>query len=114
MNIKIGIRKVEGVSVVDLTGRLVLGPETAALRETLNALLEASEKKILLNLAGLTYIDSSGLGALVAVLASATRAKAHLKLLNLDGNVHDTIRTTRLHMVFEVFNDEAKALKSFG
>ena len=114
MNLKLNIRNIDGVSVVDLSGRLILGEESIALRQALKDLLENDEKKLLLNLAGVGYIDSSGLGTLVSGLASATSANASLKLLNLDRKVHDVIRTTHLHMVFEVFDDEAKAVRSFA
>src|SRR5204862_6519372 len=114
MNLKLNIRNVDDVSVVDMRGRLILGEESSALRLALKDLLANDEKKILLNLAGVGYIDSSGLGTLVSGLASATSANAQLKLLNLDRRVHDVIRTTHLHLVFEVFDDEAKAIRSFA
>ena len=114
MKLNLNIRNVDGVSVVDLSGRLVLGEEAISLRQALNDLLAKDEKKILLNLAGIGYVDTSGLGTLVTGLASATSANAQLKLVNLDRRVHDVIRTTRLHMLFEVFVDEAKAICSFA
>jgi len=114
MNLKISVRHIDEVSILDLSGRLVLGPESAALHAAIRDLLTAGEKKILLNLAGVVYIDSSGLGALVGGLASATAAVAQLKLLNLDRKVHDVIRTTHLHLVFAVFDDESKAIRSFS
>ena len=114
MNLILNIRNVDGVSVIDLSGRLILGEESIALRLALKDLLAKDEKKILLNLAAVGYIDSSGLGALVSGLASAASANAQLKLLNLDRRVHDVIRTTHLHLVFEVFDDEAKAIRSFA
>ena len=114
MNLNLNVRSVDGVSVVDLSGRLVLGEESNALRLALKDLLEKNEKKILFNLADVRYIDSSGLGTLVSGLASANNANAQLKLLNLDPRVHDVIRTTHLHLVFAVFDDEATAIRSFA
>lgn len=113
MNLKITERKVDGVTVLDLSGRLVLGEETSALRETLKTLANNGHKKILLNMADVHYIDSSGLGALVAGYSTVSAQQGQLKLLNLNGKVHDLLRVTRLLTVFETFDDERKALSSF-
>ena len=114
MKFKLTHRKVDGVAIVDLGGHLILGQETGALRTTIEELLAAGEKKVLLNLAGVGYIDSCGLSLLVGGFLSATSAKGQMKLVNLDRRVHDVIRVTRLHTVFEVFNDEREAIHSFA
>ena len=114
MSLKISARKVEGVTVLDLSGRLVLGEESAALRDTLKDLPSKGQKKILLNLADLSYIDSSGLGALVSGYTTLAAQQGQLKLLNLTKKIHDLLQITKLLTVFEVFNDEKTAIKSFS
>jgi anti-sigma B factor antagonist len=113
MELKITDREVKGVTVVDLGGRLVLGEGTSALRDRLKSLTNDGHKKILLNLKGLSYIDSSGLGALVAGYATVTSQQGQIKLVSLDGKVHDLLRVTKLLTVFEAFDDENKAVASF-
>jgi len=106
------IRKVEGVQIVDLTGRITIGEETSVLRETLKTLLQNNHTRVLLNLADVTYIDSSGLGELVNGFTNFNRQGGKLKLLNLTKKVHDLLSITKLLTVFEVFEDEAKAIQS--
>jgi anti-sigma B factor antagonist len=106
------IRKVEGVQIVDLTGRITIGEETSVLRETLKTLLQNNHTRVLLNLADVTYIDSSGLGELVNGFTNFNRLGGKLKLLNLTKKVHDLLSITKLLTVFEVFEDEAKAIQS--
>jgi anti-sigma B factor antagonist len=107
-------RKVDGVNIVDITGRIILGEESAALRHVVNDLLASGEKKILLNMAHVDYIDSSGLGYLVSAFTSAKKQGGELKLLNLAVDVKDVMQITRLYIVFEVFEDEATAVKSYN
>jgi len=113
MSMKIATRKANDVTVLDLSGRLVLGEETSRLREMLKDLSGNTSKKILLNLKDVTYIDSSGLGALVGGYATVSGQQGQLKLENLNGKVHDLMRVTKLLTVFEVYDDEDKAIKSF-
>jgi anti-sigma B factor antagonist len=113
MSLTASDRQVNGVTVVDLNGRLVLGEESKLLREKLKNLAGQGQKKILLNLAGVSYIDSSGLGALVGGYTTLTSQQGQLKLLNLTKNIHELLQLTRLLTVFEVHNDEAAAVKSF-
>jgi anti-sigma B factor antagonist len=113
MSIQIATRKVNDVTVLDLSGRLVLGEETSKLRETLKQLSGDGHKKILLNLKDVSYIDSSGLGALVGGYATVSGQQGQLKLVNLNNKVHDLLRVTKLLTVFEVFDDEGKAVSSF-
>ena len=113
MSLKITDRKADGVTVLELHGRIVLGEETTSLRETLKNLVGRGEKKILLNLAGVSYIDSSGLGTLVGGYTTVTGQQGQLKLLNLTKKVHDLLQVTKLLTVFDVFDEEAKAVGSF-
>jgi anti-sigma B factor antagonist len=107
-------RQVGNVTIVDISGRIVLGEESAALREMVCDLLSKGHKKILLNLSDVNYIDSSGLGNLVSSFTSARKQGGELKLLNLTNKVHDVMQITRLYTVFEILDDEAAAVKSFG
>ena len=113
MSLKASNRQVDGVTVVDLSGRIVLGEGSEILRETLRDLGSRGQKKLLLNLGDVNYIDSSGLGALVSGYTTVTGQQGQLKLLKLTKKVHDLLQITKLLTVFEVFDDETLALKSF-
>ena len=113
MSLKTSSRQVDGVTVVDLSGRIVLGEATTALREILQGLAGRGQTKILLNLGEVSYIDSSGLGALVSGYTSLANQQGQLKLVNLTKKVQDLLQITKLLTVFEVFDDEAKAVQSF-
>jgi anti-sigma B factor antagonist len=108
------IRQVGDVTVVDLNGRIALGEESAGLRDLIANLLSEGHVKILLNLAGVDYIDSSGLGALVSGVASVRRAGGEMKLVNLSNKVDDLMEVTRLYTVFDIADNEQAALASFG
>lgn len=114
MSFQVKQRKAEDVTVLDLSGRIVLGEETARLEETLKALIARGEKKILLNLAEVTYIDSGGLGALVRSQTAALAQEGRIKLLNVPAKVKTLLRITKLQGPFEMFADEASAVRSFG
>jgi len=114
MNMTTKIRQVGGVTIVDISGRIVLGEESAALRELICNLLDKGQRQILLNLGDVNYIDSSGLGCLVSALGSLRRQQGELKLLNLTNKVHDLMQITKLYTVFDIMDDEAVAVKSFG
>jgi anti-sigma B factor antagonist len=101
------------VTVVALTGRITLGEGTSRLRDAVRQTLERGRKKIVLNLAEVVYVDSSGLGELVHALTSVRRAGGQLKLSNLQALMRDLIQITRLYSVFEAFPDEQSAVKSF-
>jgi anti-sigma B factor antagonist len=107
-------RKVESVNIVDLSGRITIGEGTAILKETVRTLMQKSQPKILLNLGDVSYIDSSGIGELVSSFTTAGKLGGKLKLLNLTKKVHDLLSITKLLTVFEVFEDEARAIKSFS
>ncbi|MCH8266770.1 MAG: STAS domain-containing protein [Acidobacteria bacterium] len=114
MSIKASSRQVDSVTIVDLSGRITLGEATSILREALQDLAGKGQKKILLNLADVNYIDSSGLGGLISGYTSLTNQGGQLKLVNLTKKVHDLLQITKLLTVFEVFSDEATAIKSFN
>ena len=114
MALKITERVVDGVAVVALEGRIVLGEESNALREKVKSLLAAGQKKIVLNMSNVTYIDSSGLGTLVASHSSTRAQDASLKLSNLGAKFQEILQVTKLVTVFEVYPSEAAAIASFG
>ncbi len=108
------IREVEGVSIVDLSGRITLGEGSGQLRDTVRKLLEKDQKKILLNLGDVSYIDSAGLGELVSSYTTAANQGAKVKLLNLQKKVKDLLQITKLYTVFDEFSNEATAIMSFS
>jgi anti-sigma B factor antagonist len=114
MNLTASTRQIEDVTIVDISGRIVLGEESAALRNLVSELLAKGHRKILFNLGDVSYIDSSGLGHLVSAYTSVRSQGGELKLLNLAKNVHDVMQMTRLYTVFDVKDDEAEAMRSFG
>jgi anti-sigma B factor antagonist len=107
-------RQVDGVAVVDMSGRITLGEGSVVLRDTIRDLVGKGQKKILLNLGNVTYIDSSGIGELVSAFTAVRREGGELKLLNLTKKVHDLLQITKLYTVFDIKDDEATAIKSFG
>jgi anti-sigma B factor antagonist len=106
-------RRIEGVNIIDLSGRITIGEGTVVLRDAVRNLLQRNEKGILLNLADVSYIDSSGIGELVSSFTTVGNQGGRLKLLSLTKKVHDLLSITKLLTVFEVFDDEAKAIRSF-
>ena len=114
MALKFTNREVDGVSVVALDGRIVLGEESNALRERVKALVAEGKKKIVLNMANVTFIDSAGLGTLVAAHHSAKSQGAALKLCHLGSKFQEVLQITKLLTVFEVFDTEAAAVASFS
>jgi len=112
MALKITERDVNGVSVVSLEGRIMLGEETGKLREKVKSLLAQGKKDIVLNLAGSSMIDSSGLGALVAAYSSAKEANANLRLSNLGARLNQVLQITKLYTVFEIFDTEEEAVRA--
>ena len=114
MTMKASSRKVDGVTIVDLSGRITLGEGSVVLRDTVKELSTQGNKKILLNLGDVTYIDSSGIGELVSAFTSVRNAGGELKLLNLTKKVHDLLQITKLYTVFDISDDEASAIASFN
>lgn len=113
MNMSIGARHVGGVTIVDISGRIVLGEESAALRNLVHDLLSKGHKSILVNLADVDYIDSPGLGYLISAFTSVRKEHGQVKLLNLKKKVHELMHITKLYTVFDIFDDEAVAIRSF-
>lgn len=114
MSMKATNRQVDGVTVVDMSGRITLGEGSVVLRDTIRDLVGKGQKKILLNLGDVTYIDSSGIGELVSAFTAVRREGGELKLLNLTKKVHDLLQITKLYTVFDIKDDEATAIKAFG
>ena len=113
MNLKLSTRQVDGVTIVDCSGRITLGEGSVVLRDAVKDLLSKGQKKIVLNLADVNYIDSSGIGELVSAYTTAKNQGGELKLLNLTKKVHDLLQITKLYTVFDVKDDEASAVKAF-
>ena len=113
MDLNISNKQVGDVSVVALKGRIVLGEGSSSLRERIKSLLVDGKKKVVLNMANVTYIDSAGLGALVAALISAKKEGAVLLLSDLGTKFYEIMQVTRLLTVFNVFTAEAEAISSF-
>ncbi|MBI4167120.1 MAG: STAS domain-containing protein [Acidobacteria bacterium] len=114
MSMKATLRQVDGITVVDMSGRITLGEGCTQLRELVRDQLGKGSKHLLLNLADVTYIDSSGIGELVSGFTTVSNQGGKLKLLNLTKKVHDLLQITKLYTVFDVYDDEAKAVGSFG
>jgi anti-sigma B factor antagonist len=110
---KTSSRQVDGITILDLSGRITLGEGSVVLREAVKELSAQGQKQILLNLGNVTYIDSSGIGELVGAFTSIRNAGGDLKLLNLTKKVHDLLQITKLYTVFDVWDDEATAISSF-
>ena len=113
MSMKASTRQVDGVTVVDLSGRITLGEGSVVLRDTVRELIGKGDKKILLNLGDVTYIDSSGIGELVSAFTTVRNQGGELKLLKLTKKVHDLLQITKLYTVFDIKDDEAVAIASF-
>ena len=113
MSMKLTTRDVSGVTIVDLSGKITLGEGGLTLREEVHKLPAAGSKKIVLNLADVNYIDSSGLGELVSAYTAVKNAGGELKLLNLTSKVRDLLVITKLVTVFDVKDTEAAAVSSF-
>jgi anti-sigma B factor antagonist len=114
VSVKLTTRQVGDVCVVDAVGRITLGEGSSIFRDTIRDLVAKGEKKILVNLAEVTYIDSSGIGEMVSGFTTVTNHGGSLKLLNLSKRVQDLLQITKLYTVFEAFDDEAAAVRSFS
>ena len=113
MNLKTTTRQVDGITIVDCSGRITLGEGSVVLRDAVKDLLSKGQKRILLNLGDVNYIDSSGIGELVSAYTTVKNQGGELKLLNLTKKVHDLLQITKLYTVFDVRDDETSAVKSF-
>ncbi len=113
MALAIASREVDGVTVLELSGRITLGEGSVQLRDAIRDLIGKGQRSILLDLGEVNYIDSSGLGELVSAYTTARNQGASLKLLKLTKKVHDLLQLTKLYTVFDIYDDEASAIASF-
>jgi anti-sigma B factor antagonist len=113
VSVKLSQRQVGDVTVIDAVGRITLGEGSSTFRDTIKDLVSKGNKKMLLNLAEVSYIDSSGIGELVSGFTTVSNAGGSLKLLNLTKRIQDLLQITKLYTIFEVFDDEAAALATF-
>ena len=114
MGMKISSRQANDIAILDLSGQIKLGEGSSVLRDSVKELLAKGQKKILLNLGEVNYIDSSGVGELVAAFTSVRNQGGELKLLHLTKRVQDLLQITKLYTVFDVKDDEASAIAAFG
>ncbi len=114
MDLKSKTREVGGVTVLDLSGKITMGDGALTLREAVKDAMAKGEKKILVNLADVNYIDSAGIGELVTAFTSVKNSGGTLKLLQLTKKVKDVLQITKLYTVFDVEDDESTAIASFS
>jgi len=114
MSMKVAIRQVDGITILDLSGRITLGEGSITLRDSVHEVLAKGSKKILLNLGDTSYIDSSGIGELVSAFTTTKNQNGELKLLKLTKKVNDLLQITKLYTVFDVHEDEAGAIRAFA
>ena len=114
MSMKVSTRQIDGITIMDCSGRITLGEGSVTIRDAVRELLSKGQKKILLNLGDVSYIDSSGIGELVSAFTTVRNQGGELKLLNLTKKVHDLLQITKLYTVFDVKEDETAAVKSFN
>jgi anti-sigma B factor antagonist len=113
VSVKLTTRQVGDVTVIDAAGRITLGEGASAFRDIIRDLAAKGDKKLLLNLSEVSYIDSSGIGELVSGFTTVTNHGGSLKLVGLSKRVKDLLQITKLYTVFESFDDEAQAVRSF-
>jgi anti-sigma B factor antagonist len=114
VSIKVTTRQVDGVTILDISGRITLGEGSVQLRDGVRDLLSKGQKNILLNLGDVNYIDSSGIGELVSAYTTVRNQGGELKLLNLTKKVHDLLQITKLYTVFDIKDDEASAIAAYA
>jgi anti-sigma B factor antagonist len=114
VSVKLTTRQVGDVTVIDATGRITLGEGASTFRDLIRDLATKGSKKLLVNLGDVSYIDSSGIGEMVSGFTTVTNHGGQLKLLSLSKRVKDLLQITKLYTVFEVFDDEAAAVRSFS
>jgi len=113
MSLKIDLRESGNVLILDLIGRITIGEEVSLLRDTIKEHLDSGQKNILLNLADVSYMDSTGLGQFVGSFATVTSRGGQLKLLNLQKKLQELMQITKLITVFETYTNESAAIRSF-
>jgi anti-sigma B factor antagonist len=114
VSMKAIVRQIDSVTIVDVSGRITLGEGCTQLRELIREQLGKGNKNVLLNLGDVSYIDSSGIGELVSSYTAVSNQGGSLKLLNLTKKVQDLLQITKLYTIFDVHDDEAKAISSFS
>ena len=114
MSLKMSTREVKDIVIIDLSGRIMMGEACAAIRNEIHDQIGNGIRKVVLNLADVSYIDSAGLGELTAAYTSVKNRDGQLKLLNLIKRVQDLMQITKLYTVFDVYDDEKTAIASFG
>jgi anti-sigma B factor antagonist len=107
-------RSEDGVTILDVSGKITIGVGDVAVRDAVHTALSAGRKNLLLNLQGVTTIDSAGVGELVSAFTTVTNRGGKLKLVNLPSKVNDILQITQLITVFDVYDDEREAVESFG
>jgi anti-sigma B factor antagonist len=112
VSVSVNLREVDRVSILDLSGRITHGEASGQIREAVLGILDNGSKRIVLNLGDVTYIDSSGLGALVSTYASTSNQGGRVVLLNLQRRVRDLLQITKLYTVFDTYENEADAVRS--
>jgi anti-sigma B factor antagonist len=113
MSMKVKTRQVDGITILDLSGRITLGEGSVTLRDAVRDVIAKGSNKILLNLGDISYIDSSGIGELVSAFTTTKNSGGELKLLNLTKKVQDLLQITKLYTVFDIKDDEATAVAAF-
>jgi anti-sigma B factor antagonist len=113
MSAKIGIRHVEGTTVLEVSGRITLGEGGVTLRDSIHDALKTGTKKLVLDMGGVSYMDSSGLGELTAAYTSARNKGCEVKLLHLTKRIDDLMQITKLATIFDIYSNEQHALSSF-
>lgn len=111
--LNINQRQVDHITILDLNGRITIGEGSTQFRESVRRLMDQARNRVVLNFAEVNYVDSSGIGELVSAYTSLNNQGGQLKLLNLPKRIRDLLRITKLDTVFEIFEDEAAALRSF-
>ncbi|MEO6803259.1 MAG: STAS domain-containing protein [Granulicella sp.] len=114
MSMKVKTRQVDGITILDLSGRITLGEGSVTLRDAVRDVIAKGSNKILLNLGDISYIDSSGIGELVSAFTTTKNGGGELKLLNLTKKVQDLLQITKLYTVFDIKDDEATAIAAFN
>ncbi len=113
MSLRLSTRQVGDIAIVDADGRFTLGESASTFRDTIHGLAASGHKKLLLNLADVSYIDSSGIGEMVAAFSSLSAQGGAIKVINLTKRVQDLLQITKQYTLFDVYPDEATALASF-
>jgi anti-sigma B factor antagonist len=114
MSLSVNVRHSGNVAILDLNGKITLGESTGLLRDNMQRVLAQGSKSIILNLAGVSYVDSAGLGELVGLYTTAKNQGGAVKLVSLQKKLHDLMQITKLHTVFETYDTEQQALASFA